>query len=54
MVTDNGYVQVWATAPETAPAASFRAAVGFVSPSAVKYFLTDSYVMKFSPTFKPY
>lgn len=45
-----GYVHVWATAPEIAPAASFRVAGGFFSPSGVRYFRTDSYVMKFSPT----
>ena len=46
-----GYVQVCATAPEIAPAASLLTAEGFLSPSGVKYFLTDSYVIKLSPTY---
>lgn len=37
-----GYVHVCATAPEMAPAASFRAALGCLSPSGVRYFRTDS------------
>ncbi len=45
-----GYVQVWATAPDIAPALSLRTFVGFLSPSGVSHFLTDSYVMKFRPT----
>lgn len=47
----NGYVHVWATAPEMAPAASFRRTGGFFSPSGVSHLRTDSYVMKFRPTF---
>ena len=38
----NGYVQVWATAPEMAPAANLRTADGFLSPSRVRYLRTDS------------
>lgn len=48
--THNGYVHVCATAPDIAPAASFRTALGFCSPSNVRYCLTYSYVMKFNPT----
>lgn len=40
--TYKGYVQVCATAPEIAPAASFLIAFGFLSPSGVRYFLTIS------------
>jgi hypothetical protein len=46
----NGYVHVWATAPEMAPASSLRIALGFLSPSGVRYLRTDSYVMKLRPT----
>ena len=42
ITTYNGYVQVCATAPDMAPAASLRTAGGFLSPSGVRYFLTDS------------
>lgn len=49
-ITHKGYVQVCATAPEMAPASSFRVALGFCSPSGVKYFRTDSYTMKLRPT----
>lgn len=35
-----------------APASNLRTGLGFLSPSGVKYFRTDSYVMKFSPTFE--
>jgi hypothetical protein len=45
-----GYVQVWATAPEIAPAANLRYHGGFLSPGEVKYVRIDSYTMKFSPT----
>lgn len=38
----NGYVHVCATAPETAPAQSFRTLDGFFSPSGVSHFRTDS------------
>jgi hypothetical protein len=31
-----GYVHVWATAPEIAPAANFLVALGFFSPAGVK------------------
>jgi hypothetical protein len=40
--TYKGYVHVCATAPEMAPAASFRTALGFLSPSGVRYFRTSS------------
>lgn len=40
--TYNGYVQVCATAPEMAPANSFRKELGFLSPSGVRHLLTDS------------
>jgi hypothetical protein len=40
--TYKGYVHVWATAPEIAPASSFRHGLGFFSPSGVKYVRTDS------------
>jgi hypothetical protein len=46
-------VHVWATAPDTAPASSFLTALGFLSPSGVRYVRTHSYVMKLSPTCKP-
>lgn len=49
--TYKGYVQVWATAPETAPASSLRHALGFLSPSGVRYLRTCSYTMKFRPTY---
>lgn len=49
--TDNGYVQVWATAPEMAPAKSLRNALGFLSPSGVNAWRIDSYTMKFRPTY---
>lgn len=48
--TYNGYVHVCATAPEIAPANSFLTALGFCSPSGVRYVRTISYVMKLSPT----
>lgn len=38
----NGYVHVWATAPDMAPAASLRTADGFLSPSSVSHLRTDS------------
>lgn len=43
-------MNVWATAPEMAPASNLRNALGFFSPSFVRYFRTDSYTMKFKPT----
>lgn len=49
--TYNGYVHVWATAPEMAPASSFLTASGFFSPSGVRTFRKCSYVMKFKPTY---
>ena len=48
--THNGYVQVCATAPEIAPAPNLPTTDGFFSPAGVKYVLTDSYTMKFKPT----
>jgi len=48
--TYKGYVQVCATAPEMAPANNFLTALGFCSPSGVRYLRTDSYTMKFNPT----
>lgn len=49
--THNGYVHVCATAPEMAPAASLRIALGFLSPSGVRYWRTYSYTMKLRPTY---
>lgn len=45
-----GYVHVWATAPEIAPASNLRIELGVFSPSGVRNDRTDSYVIKFKPT----